>query len=701
MKKYFKKNWPLILITAVSAVVYWRWLNFSVFANQDWGYTYFSETFLSWSSFSIWQANNLLGAMDIALFRAPLYLFYWILKIFPLDGNVLDKILFFWPQAFLTGIFSFLFLKYIFKNNIAAVIGSFVYCYNTYFIAIATQGHNTLNAAAIFVPLSMLFFVKALDRKNIAYSIWAALILFLSASYDFRTFYIAFFILIFYFAYFFFVETEKEKKFTQKVKEYFPVIFIFGIVSLGLNLYWILAFQKASFLATNEGMGRDVIPYSLNLSRVITLFHPFWTGGVPEWFDGQDIPFYFWLVPVLSILGLVLGRKNKKVLFFGIVSLLGIILSKQTADPFSDLYFWLRTNLPGFSAFREASKFYLFIIVSYSVLIAAFVDWVWKIKNKKSKYFKYAIIFGVAFLFLWNTKSMIDGDIKTLFVAKSVPSEDLQLKEFLKKDREYSRVLWVPSEPYWALWDNTHPKMKLIEAKKKDWKEFAAAEGDFSSDSQRLFSILQQDFSPRLLNISSIRYVVSDQNGYFDKKLEELDYLQKMDTRIKGRAVYENEDVRPHVYLTKNLETIHRDQDFQKLEYRMGNPSKYTLEIKNIKSPAYLNFSERFHPDWKIRIGEFHWYSVLAKNNYFVSDDNHFENDAKLNSFHLDPEQIKKNYPKDSYKTNPDGSLDLKITLFFRPQSYLYLGLLIFGATLLASLAYLVYIWQKNRKFDK
>jgi hypothetical protein len=41
----------------------------------------------------------------------------------------------------------------------------------------------------------------------------------------------------------------------------------------------------------------------LNIMYAIGLFHPFWTGGKPEWFLSQPIPFYFFIVPLLAFGG--------------------------------------------------------------------------------------------------------------------------------------------------------------------------------------------------------------------------------------------------------------------------------------------------------------------------------------------------------------------------------------------------------------
>jgi hypothetical protein len=50
------------------------------------------------------------------------------------------------------------------------------------------------------------------------------------------------------------------------------------------------------------------------------------------------------------------------------------------------------------------------------------------------------------------------------------------------------------------------------------------------------------------------------------------------------------------------------------------------------------------------------------------------------------------------YKENPDGSIDLEFTLYFKPQSYFYLGIIISGTTLILCLSYLGYTFYRHRK---
>lgn len=73
-----------------------------------------------------------------------------------------------------------------------------------------------------------------------------------------------------------------------------------------------------------------------------------------------------------------------------------------------------------------------------------------------------------------------------------------------------------------------------------------------------------------------------------------------------------------------------------------------------------------------------------------IFDDTHEMVYDYANQWTIDPEYIKRNYPKNYYKENADGSIDIRLNLYFKPQSYFYLWLTISGLTLFGCISYLM-----------
>lgn len=154
------------------------------------------------------------------------------------------------------------------------------------------------------------------------------------------------------------------------------------------------------------------------------------------------------------------------------------------------------------------------------------------------------------------------------------------------------------------------------------------------------------------------------------------------------------------------------------------NPTKYVLYVLNISNNQDLSFLESYHKDWHIYLvknptgkwcnpiesykttettecqsqekffqGE--EFSYLWKQSIF--DDTHKEVYDYANGWTIDPDYIKSHYSSDYYTTNPDGSINVQLVLYFKPQSYFYLGLILSITTLVLCIAYLIYDFRKKR----
>ncbi len=84
-----------------------------------------------------------------------------------------------------------------------------------------------------------------------------------------------------------------------------------------------------------------------------------------------------------------------------------------------------------------------------------------------------------------------------------------------------------------------------------------------------------------------------------------------------------------------------------------------------------------------------------------IFDDTHTMVYDYANQWTIDPEYIKANYPKEYYKENPDWSIDIRLTLYFKPQSYFYLGLIISWTTFLILVFYLIIDSIRVRRKNK
>lgn len=586
-----------------------------------------------------------------------------------------------------------------------------VYSFNTYFLLL-DSGTLTLRAAFAFFPLVIYFYIKTIETKKTVFAIATTLTAFVICAYEPRAFYIMLWLIFIYFIYHLLIINVEYslKKIRQII--FFGSLPVFLVILL--NFFWLYSLSRIGALTQNALFDRSLFGNEfLNINYAITLFHPFWTGARLAIFNVQPIPVYFWLVPIFALLGLVLNKKNNLIVFFGIIALLGIFLTKQVAIPFTGIYLWLYKHLPGFNAFREASKFYSLIALGYSVLIAAFIDRLWDnhVENFVKRFGKYVLTVFVILLFVWNLKPLVTGEIGTLFVPRFVPQDYITAKNYILKQNDSFRTLWVPTYSRWSIYTNIYPRTSLADIIYSNWENLVESKKAYDNSSLRMMSFFNQPTTDNILNITNIKYVfvpISDKANddnffvyyggsrqYYINELNKIKYLRKIDIGTKDLVVYENRNYNPHIYLTQEKETIKKDVRVKTddLSFEFINPTEYKITLKNISKPVYLNFSESYHSSWNLRIGNFNWFDVLTKKNYFISDKYHFENDATLNSFYINPSTLCKEFV---CRKNNDGSYGIDMTLYFAPQSYLYLGLIISGSTLVVVLAYLLFIFGKH-----
>lgn len=586
-----------IVLTTLSVIIYNKWLTFSVFQYSDWWF-FPAGRFKVFTTPSVWLTDRGFGSIDVTFWKLPIYFIYNIFGYFNLNSNIADLFVVFVPIIFLLPLFSFLLIRKITKSNIGALLGSVVFSFNTYFLAISTQGHEMINVAAAFCVNALLFFMMGLNipNKSIRYFLASSLLLFISTFYDIRISYIILFVMATYFLYFLiFIERLDKVEILFLLKKISLAFFGFVL----LSLYWFLPQIKTGFLFDNPILNRSLFGNNFwDLLSSFSLFHPFWGGSSVEWFTVQPIPFYFWLIPIIAFSGFLLKKKNKYITFFTIISLVGIFLTKQVDQPFSQTYQWLYTYLPGFGAFREASKFYFLIALGYSVLVGSFIDWLWRNcnKNKWQSLAKYGLTFMIAGLFLWNTKPIVTGEIGTMFVPRHIPKDYLVLNDFILKQPEYFRTMWVPRDPRWAISTSQKSKISNTDVIDGEWGNLLETYNENEKLIQnRIVNVFKTSFSDALFDISSIKYVIipiqdienkdnffiyyggeenPDIRQWYIDELNKISWLTKIDIGTKDLVVYENKDYKEPIYSFSkliNFDSLQNLENKYSFNKKMGN----------------------------------------------------------------------------------------------------------------------------------
>lgn len=263
-------------------------------------------------------------------------------------------------------------------------------------------------------------------------------------------------------------------------------------IAAALNAFWIAPLAAARYHPLGTAGGALVSAESLSFFSVadfphaLSLLHPNW----PENIFGKT---YFLQPEVLAIpilaYSALLRAELHPLRFFAFLGLVGAFLAKGSGEPFGAVYAWLFAHAPGFAFFRDPTKFYLLIALSYSVLIP-FTVYQWT-------RLRFGLLAVCAVLLLWfvSIRQALLGQLGGTFSRRTVPAEYVALKEFLLAQPAFSRTLWAPRLSRFGFSSALHPAVEAQEL-------FGA------TSSAHLAALLADQKAPSLLRDSSIRYVI-------------------------------------------------------------------------------------------------------------------------------------------------------------------------------------------------
>lgn len=683
-------------------VVYWRWIfqnslfswgDFSFFMKFPEAWKYWIATPLAWDT--VFSGTGF-GQYNIIMSSYPLYHLLAGFVFIGVKLTLVLKLFIFIPSIIFPVLFSYILIHHLTKNKIASFVGSLVYSYNAYILTTQSYGHIQIIIVYGLAPLILFLYLIMLKFKKFSTAVLTGIVCFIASFYEFRIFYIIAWVLFLFTAFYLL--------FIQKNKNRSSILWLVFLTSTPMaitllsNIYWLLPLSFSGSGSDNLLLGRQLFGNQfMNLKQSIALFYPFWTGGAYANWQIQPIPYHFWLIPVFAGLGLIANLKNKYVYFFGLISILGILLTKQSDIPFSGLYLWLYTHFPGFNAFREASKFYLLSSLGYSVLIAFYVKASFHIWNEHltKKIALSFLVITVSGIFLLNTIPLVTGKIGLMFNQKQISPDYQAVAKFLTDQTGYFRTLWIPAASQWAYTDETHPKTSLYELFHYQFYKILPALDEYTkmentsnsikNTEHQIFDLISQSYSDNILDRLSVKYlIIPDSNGtqddifniykYSDRGyvltlLSGLPYLKKIDINSNDIFIFENTNYRPLLYLTSHRESAQTPEEFVQVYYQKVSPVRYTVFVRNIKDKVYLNFTQSYDRNWKLYI----------KGNQ-LPDDFHEISDLGLNQYSLRPQ----------YFIDNDYGLDLELTLFYSPQRLTHIGFIISLISTIIVITYLI-----------
>ncbi len=486
------------------------------------------------------------------------------------------------------------------KNIFIKIFFGIIFITNTYTAMLLDGGQLGVLLAYSLVPLVFTLFSNVVTKKTHRFIdvIDAGIILALQLLIDIRIALLTVFCIFLYWIIHIFLFPDKIN-FLKLILKYRTSSFI--IVFL-LHLFWIIP-SLISFMTSSQfnvpSDSRQTGQYFsfAKFENAIALLHPNWPENIFGKVYFMKPEFLIIPLAVFSVLLLIDLRnkeKTKNILFFCLLSIIGIFLAKGTNEPFGFIYTYMLHYIPGFVFFRDPTKWYILIAFSYSFLlsfvVSTFVGYI------KSKLIKQCILLIIFLVFLSPSISVIPPDRNSALRIKEVPSSYVQLKDFLI-NKDFSRTFWIPERQTFGYYDAMHPAINGNEYMKEFVPETIA---------KKLISKKYE----YMFKEQSIRYVIvpEDTNGElflsdrkFDQRkyrkvitaLDSIDWLKKIET-FGSIQVYE-------IYEPM---TLFWDAN-TKMNFpgSMVNQTTYTVNVAK-QNRTKLIFSTGFDPHWEARMND-------------------------------------------------------------------------------------------------
>ncbi len=516
------------------------------------------------------------------------------------------------------------------------------------------------------------------------------------------------------------------------------VIFFYFVISS--QLFWLTPFIVSILYKGDSNLGEKISSQNFldSFSQTVTgtatsnIIYPLLTfyhrqiAFDYEWHLKNVFSNYFDYVMPLSIifilvlfLGLVkynqvLNNDKKQIFIFFFASFIFILYFSTVNISFLKDIFLLLGHVPGFAIFRNfTDKFALSYIFIYSSLFALCI---YVIKKRYGKFHK-LIIFATIIVVVINffpVRQILNSPLwktRNVYTTVNFPKEYVHFAENTKRTipdttniivfpqniTSYSIITedngknaYIGTSPFKYLTGvndltglTSYPLYISIEVKKLI----------IGRNYEGLLKLLSQINTGYAMVINNIPEEVYDSYLFEEKYLEFQD--QKLIDAISEKEIVKSNNGNYVVFKLRNSPSvISSTADFS---FKKHNQIKYEITLKGLKGEHELIFRETYHPGWKLFVtkkDQQKWF-YLFRNPVFETS--HKQAKVYGNKWTISEKEIKINLDKDDYKLNSDGSIEVEFDLYFFPQSYFYIGI-IMSAFFLFTGGFYFFRKTKNKK---
>ncbi|ABL88654.1 hypothetical protein Pisl_1498 [Pyrobaculum islandicum DSM 4184] len=277
--------------------------------------------------------------------------------------------------ASIPGIFSFISLYILLKefkplsekkSIVFSLIGSLIYSYSFYSGDLTGLG-TTIGVVYGTFPLMSALSIRFLKRGNISDLFFLSLLSMIASAQPFWIYLLGISLVLS------FLLLGLNRSVIKR-------LFILGGTLILANSFWIwstlMGYLKGASWIFSSYTTSELITYDnlkfLSFWRVLDIMLMGERQYYFIWLHPQTIRPENVVIPIVAAVAILLGRRNRLVLYFSLMLVLGIFLTKGVHEPAGYVYYELAKNLPyGLGAIlRNPTKFIPLVVYSYSFLIS-------------------------------------------------------------------------------------------------------------------------------------------------------------------------------------------------------------------------------------------------------------------------------------------------------------------------------------------
>lgn len=345
----------------------------------------------------LWNPYNFSGYPLLANFQsAVFYPLNLAMFILPFEYGWTFLII---SQPLLAFAFMFLYLRNLKISKAGSFISSIAFAFSGFFVSWLEWGN--IVSTGLWLPLVLLSIDKAIEKtknqKSKIKNVWNLIFVFSLISAFFAGYLqIFFYLFIVSFVYLIF----RWFGYSRRIKKLAIFIVLYVAFFILTSIQWIPTLQLVRLSARSvDQISTNIEGWFIPWQNLVQFIAPDFFGNPATlnywgvWNYGEFVG-YVGLLPLILALGALILKRDKLVLFFGVILISGIIFAFPSA--ISNLPFWL--NIPFVSTSQPTRLMY---VINFSLVVLAAFGFDY-FKTNKTRIIVPLVIVGLIFLSLWG-----------------------------------------------------------------------------------------------------------------------------------------------------------------------------------------------------------------------------------------------------------------------------------------------------------